>query len=72
MTSKWPELVTLLVTNLGKLTAVAVVINEALIRPTLREAALMVAALLFAGAQAVESALLNLLRSLLGSGDTKS
>ena len=58
---------TLLITNIGKLVGVAITINEVLIRPTMRESAVAVAALFFAGAEAVERSVIKILNNILAS-----
>jgi hypothetical protein len=49
------ERVTFVVTNLIKLGGLAVVINEAFVEPLIRSEALMVAAIMMAGAQSLET-----------------
>lgn len=62
---------TLLTTGLGKLLGLGIGVNEILIRPSLRESALAYGALIFAGAEAVERALVRTLKTVFSPEDEK-
>lgn len=59
---------TLILTNFTKVVGLIVVVNETLLRPTIRESALAVAGAMIFGAQTVENVLVSLIERMFGAG----
>ena len=64
----WARAITLLVTNVTKLTGLVLTVHEILLRSTVRTSVLAVCGFMMAGAQLSEGAILAVIDRFLGSG----